>query len=164
MKLFKGILLIIMESILLFIAIGLIYTLYFVDTPLIIIPEYVYQFRTMNVTYGLIISLITALLSTGLLIYHQYKKVFNKKSLYILWFISGYLFLLFQGTLLYGKSEIGNSWTFDQFYIDYFGLYKADITRLSYHFFFDNIVVSILYSMLFLLVIGSIWKGRLGKK
>ncbi len=164
MKEFKGIIFILMELILLFIVIGMIYTVIFVETTIIAFPEYTFQFRTMDISYDLVIALITAVLSTGLLIYHQYKKTFNLKALYALYFVSGYLFLVIQGTLLYGKSHITNSWLRNEFYIDYFGLYKAYINDVSYQFFFDNIVVSILYSLLFIIVIVSVWKGRLGAK
>ena len=155
MKEFKGKIFILMELILLFVLLGMIYTVIFVETTIIAFPEYAFQFRTIDISFSLVIVFTIVLLSTGLLIYHQYKKIFNTKALYTLYFVSGYLFLVIQGTLLYGKSHITNSWFRNEFYIDYFGLYK---------FFFDNIVVSIFYSLLFVIVIVSIWKGRLGAK
>ncbi|KFZ26161.1 MAG: hypothetical protein KQ78_01657 [Candidatus Izimaplasma bacterium HR2] len=164
MKEFKGKIFILMELILLFVLLGMIYTVIFVETTIIAFPEYAFQFRTIDISFSLVIVFTIVLLSTGLLIYHQYKKIFNTKALYTLYFVSGYLFLVIQGTLLYGKSHITNSWFRNEFYIDYFGLYKAYINDVSYKFFFDNIVVSIFYSLLFVIVIVSIWKGRLGAK
>ena len=160
MKVVKKILFIVIEIILLFITFGIIYTLVFVEPPLIVAPEHVYQIRLWEISLGLVLALVLALVSNGLLIYNEFKDTFNKKSIYFLMFISGFIFLIVQWTLLYSKEQAPTSWVFYRFYIDYFGIYKAYVSSRASSLFFGSIFVSVFYALSLLLICVIIWKGR----
>lgn len=136
------------------------YTLLFVETPMIIIPEHTFQIRFEDITYGFLILFLGFLMVGGALLYDFYQHILKRQFMYFLYAMYVYFFLIIQGVLLYGQDPIGNSWLSSDFYIDAFGLYDVYVQHQTFHFFFETIGMSIFHTILIGFAILILWRGK----
>lgn len=155
----RTVLLLILMTIVIYIVTTILYTSIFIEMPYITSIGGALPFRFENISYGLIITIIGFFFIGGVLLYDYYHKTLTKRVLWYVWTVYGYLFLVFQGTLLYGSEVIGNSWLFNNFYLDAFGLYRVNVEEVSYHFFFESVGMSLFHTGIIVFAIVILWKG-----
>jgi len=89
----RTIILLIMMVIIIYVFSTIGYTLLFVETPMIIIPEHTFQIRFEDITYGFLILFLGFLMVGGALLYDFYQHIF-KETVHVFSICDVCLFLL----------------------------------------------------------------------